>query len=244
MDIFAQKLLASKRRSTPSRLRALLLMMAAVLVSFAGAASVSAATVMRLDMQSLVANSDQIVEGEVTEVEARVEDGRVFTYTTVRVADAFKGAEAGEVVTIRQIGGRTPDLATRVAGSPHFQSGERVIVFLEKPKADALPVITGMAQGKFHIALGPDNLTPYVVPYLGDLALAAPVLPQIQPKAQDDASAQAQGQELKEVEAQQRAKVSQNPQRFERAEPADIYRRVSALSEFKQEIRRVVDEQK
>lgn len=235
MNMIAKKLFVSKHSPKPNRLRALLIL-AAVLVSFAGATSASAATVMRLDMQSLVANSDQIVEGEVTEVEARVENGRVYTYTTVLVADAFKGAENGESVTIKQIGGRTPDLATRVAGSPHFQSGERVIVFLEKSRADAPPVITGMSQGKFHIALGPDNVTPYVVPYLGDLALAAPAPSAVEAKKLEPSAQQ--------EEPKTAAKLPQDASRFERAEPAVLYQRVSTLKEFKQDIRRVVDEQK
>src|SRR5690554_6910193 len=231
MDMFTQKFFAPRRSHSLRNL----LMLAGVLLSFAGATRASAATVLRLDMQSLVANSDQIIEGEVTAVEARVENGRVYTYTTVQVKDAFKGAEDGEIVTIKQIGGRTPELATRVAGSPHFQSGEHVIVFLEKATPQASPVITGMAQGKFHIALGPDSVTPYVVPYLGDLALAAPAPGTPQPKAQVEARAS---------QPQSAADIAKNTARFELAEPAELYRRVTPLTEFRQEIRRVVAEQK
>lgn len=226
MDMIAQRRVASKFTHRPGRVGALMLL-AGILIVFGAAVSASAATVLRLDMQSLVANSTQIVEAEVTEVEARVENGRVYTYTTVSVQDAFKGASNGDTLTIRQIGGRTKNLATRVAGSPHFRSGERVIVFLEKPNAHAPPVITGMAQGKFHIALGPDNVTPYVVPYLGDLALSAPK--QVQ---------QGQSKALKA------SKTAKNTARFERVKPADLYKRVRSLQEFKQQIRDVVNEQK
>lgn len=231
MDTHAQRSFAPGR--SPS-LRSLL-MLAGVLLCFSGTTPASAATVLRLDMQSLVANSDQIIEGEVTAVEARVENGRVYTYTTVQVKDAFKGAQAGEVVTIKQIGGRTPELATRVAGSPNFQSGEHVIVFLEKATPRATPVITGMAQGKFHIALGPDNVTPYVVPYLGDLALAAPAV---------DSAKPADPLQAPQPQPQSATPTDASAARFRLAEPAELYQRVTPLTEFRQQIRRVVAEQK
>jgi hypothetical protein len=227
-----------------ARLRGLLA--AAIALLFLGlAASASASTVLKLDMQSLVANSEQIVEGEVVEVEAKVEDGKVYTYTTVVVKDALKGAEDGETVTIKQIGGRTANLATRVAGVPAFKSGERVVVFLEKIDADALPVVTGMSQGKFHIALGPDNITPYAVPYLGDLALIEPVKSAEIYQAQDEIVA---GQALTQEDAAaddktQDAESAEATANFRAAQPAELYRQVAPLDEFKQRIRQVVEDQ-
>ncbi|MFW5968537.1 MAG: hypothetical protein ACOCV2_13520, partial [Persicimonas sp.] len=147
---------------------------AGLIVMLASTAAFSA-TVLKLDLESLVANSDQIVEGQVVETESRVEEGKVFTYTTIEVEEGLKGSEAGETITIRQIGGRTDELATRVAGLAHFERGEKAMVFLERPGAEASPVVTGMSQGKFEIAVGPDNTTPYVVPRLGDVSLLEPV---------------------------------------------------------------------
>ncbi|MFW6058127.1 MAG: hypothetical protein ACOC9W_04650 [Persicimonas sp.] len=183
------------------------------------------ATVLKLDLESLVANSEQIVEGEVVDVESKVEDDRVVTYTTIEVTDGIKGSKESDTVTIRQLGGQTEELATRVAGMAHFAQGERAMVFLERPSADATPVITGMSQGKFEIAVGPDNTTRYVVPRLGDISLLEPV-----------DSVEKQGdQSLK-----QSAIEAGN---YQPARPSDLYERVVPLEVFKEEVRAVVRDQ-
>lgn len=251
------------RRGAARRMTALL-----VTMLMAGwALSASASTVLKLDLESLVANSAQILEGEVTRVEARVEDGKVFTYTTIQVKDGLKGAADGESVTIKQIGGRTETLATRVAGVPGFQAGERVVVFLEKLDANTLPVVTGMSQGKFHVALGPDNTTPYAVPFLGDIGLIEPATPRFerlapQPGApQQNAPQRKTSQPLTRAEAANDASSADAPAsdtaakppalpkaridqpNFRAAQPAEIYRRVVPLNDFKDQIRQVIRDQ-
>ncbi len=199
------------------------------LLMLALAASASASTVLKLDLQSLVANSDQIVDGEVVSVQSKVEQGKVYTYTEIKVVDGLKGVATDKTVTIKHIGGRTDELSTWVPGVPHFQDGERVVVFLEKPKVDAQPVVTGMSQGKFQIALGPDNATKYVVPHLGDLALIEPLDPNL-----DDA--------VGAGEASRQAAQQQNGE-YQPAKPADLYERVVPLDVFKQQVRDVIRDQ-
>lgn len=126
----------SARTNSPStrRGRARLLWAAATLVvALCVATSAAASTVLKLDLESLVANSQQIIDGTVTRVDTKVEHGKVFTYTTIEVQDGLKGANAGDAVTVRQIGGRTDELATWVPGIPGFQAGERVIGFWRRP---------------------------------------------------------------------------------------------------------------
>ncbi len=205
--------------------RRLLLAAACVLVTLGVTSSAWASTVLQLDLESLVANSQQIVDGTVTRVQPKVENGKVYTYTTIAVKEGLKGAQAGDTVTVRQLGGRTDDLATWVPGIPDFQAGERVIVFLEKANAHAMPVVTGMSQGKFHIALGPDNVTPYVVPFLGDLAL-------IKPRQTGTTTTSPQGQALNQQDAAGAT--------FQPAQPATLYRRVVPLDVFKQRVRDVI----
>lgn len=123
-------------------------------------------------------------------------------------------------MTIKQLGGRTDELATWVPGVPSFQDGERIIVFLEQPEKDVLPVVTGMSQGKFSVSLGPDNTTPYVVPYLGNIALMEPAQPQV-----------SGGQALAPGDGMGN---------YQPALPADLYERVVPLDVFKQNVRDVI----
>ena len=182
----------------------------------------SAATVLRMDMQSLVANSDKVVYGTVSDVESRLEKGRVYTYTEIRVDESIKG-DAGETVTIRQIGGETEELATWVAGMPRFAEGEQVITFLEQTKDPTLHVVTGMMQGKFKVVVGPDGATQHVVPYLGDIALVNEIEP---------AGGTTGGSASGEV----------GP-RLQQAEPADLYRSIKSFEFFIDRIRSVVRDQ-
>ncbi len=124
----------------------------------------SATTVLKLTLADLVRGSEQIVAGQVSAVEGRMEGGRIYTYVTLKAQAHYKGTPRDEV-TFRQLGGRVDDLVTVVAGSPGFVVGERVVVFLERPAPQAPLVVTGMSQGKFSVISGADAV-PYVRPQL------------------------------------------------------------------------------
>ena len=206
-------------------IRAVLLAMLVATLLGSFATSAAASTVLKLDLESLVANSEEIVHGEVASVTSKIEDGKVYTYTEIAVTDGLKGTQSGQTVTVKQLGGRTDELATWVPGVPHFEAGERIIAFLEKPAPDAFAVVTGMSQGKFRVAVGPDNTTPYVVPYLGDLALIEPVTLQaddVRTAGQTSSQAGVQGGN------------------YQAAKPADLYQRVVPLDVFKQQVRAVI----
>lgn len=187
------------------------------------AAPASASTVLELDLDELVSASNQIVVGKVADLDARVEaDGRVYSYIRIQVAETLKGEHQREVV-IRQIGGRTEELATIVPGMPDFKPDEEVLVFLEHVTRHRIPVVTGMAQGKFHIAIGPDNRTRYAVPQLGDMNLVKPQ--RTAPPVPDD----------------------QSPIKLEgtlrRVRPNELHTSVQELETFKAQIRQVVEQQ-
>lgn len=188
--------------------------------------SASAATVLRMDMQSLVANSDKIVYGTVTDVESRQEKGRIYTYTKISVDESVKG-DTGESVMIRQLGGETEELATWVAGMPRFSEGEQVITFLEQTKDPEMHVVTGMMQGKFKVVVGPDGATRHVVPYLGDISLVEEAQPA--GAVPGDSGSESDTGEV-------------GP-RIQPAQPADLYRSIKSFDFFMERIRSVVRDQ-
>lgn len=152
------------------RFPTILVLALTVLLLMAGTASAS--TVIRLDLNSLVANSDVIVVAQVIDIESALEeDGRVYTSITFRADESLKG-HPGKEFSIRQVGGRVGDIATYVPGMPDFHVDERVFLFLSS--VDSHPVVTGMAQGKFQIAVGPDGETDYVIPRVENSHLISP----------------------------------------------------------------------
>ncbi len=117
---------------------------------FAG--TLSATTVIRLDLPQLVEQSDSIVQGRVENVNVMWDSERslAFTYVTVSVADPMKG-DRRRTLTIRQLGGKIGALNVNVAGMPKFTRGEEVIVFL-KTQGDGTYQVVGLNQGKYEIS--------------------------------------------------------------------------------------------
>lgn len=132
----------------------------------------AAATMLRMEVPTLVEHSDSVVIGSVTTISSKQEpDGRVYTTITLHIDESLKGQKR-QTLTIRQLGGRDleADIATVVPGMPQFEENERVLLFLQD-LPDQSSLITGMAQGKFRIARGPDDKTDFIIPQLRGLNL-------------------------------------------------------------------------
>jgi len=179
--------------------------------------SAIATTLLKLSMNDLVDKSEAIVHGEVIELTPIKENGRIYTYIALDVKEQLKGAST-ERVEFRVLGGRIDDLVTIVHGSPNFALGEEVLVFLERPVEDKPLVVTGMVQGKFSIAIGPDQKTPYLVPQLGGTPLV-------------------ERQELIDESGTLR-------KRLKEASPASVHAQVTELSAVKTSIRQRISSQR
>ncbi len=135
-------------------------------------ATAVAATVVKLDLPQLVEHSDVIVVAQVTGTEASVEDdGRVYTTVSFETHDTIAGKPPAEF-TMRHIGGRAGDVATHAPGIPGFTPKERVLLFLGH-SGDRF-ALTGLAQGKFRVATGPDGETDFVIPQIRGQHLVPP----------------------------------------------------------------------
>ena len=132
----------------------------------------SATIVLKLDTAAMSDTASSIVMGRVEATRSYWERGRIVTEIDLRVALPIKGLqETGAVVTVRQFGGRVDELAQLVPGTPQFSVGEQALVFLETVAEDLPPVVVGMAQGKYHLAVGPDERL-WAVRNLDNLSLA------------------------------------------------------------------------
>jgi hypothetical protein len=206
----------------------------AALVVVAGlfwASAAASTTALKFDLQSLVVNSNQIVVADVTEMRSLRKQGRIYTDTTLEVRETWKG-EATEEVTVRLPGGRIGDTVTRVHGMPGFQTGERVVAFLKERYDDDDSKrfsVTGLRQGKFHIALGPDTTTEFVVPRLHDLRLLAPKDGSFDPQQLEDI----QNRGGKDESA---GKIPQGMENLEVAAPAPIHQKVLSLDDFRDRV--------
>ncbi len=190
-------------------------------------ATATAATVVKLDMPNLVASSDAIVVAEVTEIDSELDaDGRVYTTIEFSTDDVLKG-EPGESFSIRQVGGQHGDIATRAPGMPDFERGEEVFLFLSN--FETHPVITGLSQGKFRVAVGPDDETRFVVPQLHGVHLVDP---------KDAPRQAAPGGD----EATDELQVQAPP--FDMSSHAEVFRQVHEFGAFRQQVEVTIEAQR
>lgn len=107
-----------------------------------------ATTAIPIADDDLVLSVRAIVEGHVDRTEAiwNPERQAVVTYVTVTVDRVAKGSLSTGQVVLRQLGGRTDEVATEIVGAPRLEPGQRVVLFLNADDDGALHVA--------HLSLG------------------------------------------------------------------------------------------
>jgi hypothetical protein len=127
-----------------------------VLLVGALAIPVFGTTVPRMDLQTLIRNSDNIIQGKIEGMDVVVEQRRPYTRVRVRVDDpmyARRGVRR-QTIFLKFLGGRmdTPQgpVDMKVSGMPSFNVGDNVILFLRE-QPDGNNSVVGMNQGKYLI---------------------------------------------------------------------------------------------
>jgi hypothetical protein len=95
-------------------------------------------------------NADSILVGQVTDITYYQEgEGNIYTQVTLSVEQTIEGEDGMEVV-IEVPGGIVGGLEVMVTDTPHFQLGERAVVFLDEEDGGIFTV-TGGFYGKFAV---------------------------------------------------------------------------------------------
>lgn len=113
---------------------------------------VEASTVLRLDVEDLVARCDIGIEGRVTASHVQVDDrGRIETEYVVRVQRTFWGAPLVER-TIRLPGGVLPDgRGLVIPGMPTLAVDEVAMLFFSAENVHGARMPIGLAQGRLRV---------------------------------------------------------------------------------------------
>ena len=125
-----------------------------------------ATSMIKLDLNQLVAASDNIIRGKVTEmwVEADPRSDTIWTHAQVEITSVLKGNLTEDVIILEQPGGQLGHLGTIVEGAARFSVGEEGYFFVERLKSERY-VTVGMFQGKYNIRLEPQSREEIVVQY-------------------------------------------------------------------------------
>lgn len=105
------------------------------------------------------------VAAVATPVEARSawEDGRIYTYSLVRVTRAIAGALPSDgAVWVRTMGGIVGDIGQRIEGEPELFVGQSSLLFLQ-PGPNGSFHVTARAQGQFPVIAASAERPAYVV---------------------------------------------------------------------------------
>ncbi|MCH6561441.1 MAG: matrixin family metalloprotease [Myxococcales bacterium] len=150
--------------------RSLCIAILGILVTGSGRAS----TFIEIPMPELIRAADAIVLGRVESIEgALTTDNRVHTYVRLQLEEVLKGDLAFASLTLRQAGGRVGDLEVSIHGSPRFQLGERVLVYLTR-SADGSWHTSHLAMGKFGIVWDPATRRELAVREFGEGRVFSP----------------------------------------------------------------------
>jgi hypothetical protein len=113
----------------------------------------NATTVIPPTFEQLVGQAELIFQGTVTDSRSvwEGEGGQrhIETYVTFRIEDSLKG-DAGASYTIRMLGGTVGDETMEVTDTPHFQVGDRDILFVEHNYDQFVPLV-GIQHGRMHL---------------------------------------------------------------------------------------------
>ena len=106
--------------------------------------------VEKLSIEEKVRRANTIVMGTIEYMQSRWEGvnggKRIFTYVYIGVEQYIKGVGGGQV-EIKVPGGKVGEITEWVSDTPHFTTGEKVILFL-KPEYFR---VVGWHQGKYTI---------------------------------------------------------------------------------------------
>jgi len=120
-----------------------------------------ATMLMRMTLAQMANAAQEIVRAQCVANRTAWDQGEIWTFTTFRVEETWRGAANGQI-TVRLLGGRTGQITSIVSGVPRFRTGEEVVLFLQRTSRGDFSIVS-WEQGTFRIrrnsASGGENVT-------------------------------------------------------------------------------------
>ena len=114
-------------------------------------------TLAPLSLAQLTSSAANVVHAECTGNQALWRDGEIWTVTSFRVLENWKGNPPQEI-QVWMIGGRAGPVTSYVPGAPRFRVGEETVLFLEPTSSrsfGSVLSITAWSEGTFRIHRDP-----------------------------------------------------------------------------------------
>jgi len=106
-------------------------------------------TLARLSLAQLTSAATAVVDVQCTGSQALWRGGEIWSVTSFRVLEDWKGTSPRDI-QVWMIGGSVGPVTSYVPGAPRFRAGENAILFPEPTRSGVLS-ITGWGEGTFRI---------------------------------------------------------------------------------------------
>lgn len=126
-----------------------------IIAAVAAAASLSATTLERLSVDTMVEKSKAIVRGKVVSQQGETRNGLIYTKYVVEVTESWKG-DANRLVEVFVPGGVANGMRQTIPGAPSIQEGDECVLFLWAG-ASGRHQIVGLSQGLFNVVTDEDG---------------------------------------------------------------------------------------
>lgn len=127
-----------------------------------------ATTLLYKNFNDLINESDGIVLGTVNNVESHYSpDREIYTFVTLKQLNIICGRYSQDTLVIRLKGGQVENEVLTVEGSPQFNPGDRVVLFLKRNGYNIVPIV-GWTQGVFRVINDKTTGTEVIHDYQGN----------------------------------------------------------------------------
>ena len=106
-------------------------------------------TLAQLSLAQLVDSAHAIVYAKAISNDRRWREGEIWTITTFRVIENWKGSSPPDI-EVWMIGGQMGRIMSYVPGAPRFRPGEETVLFLEPMRTGEMSV-TAWGEGTFRV---------------------------------------------------------------------------------------------
>lgn len=142
----------------------------AALVAVLCVCAAPAATLEQLSMDQLSHSATSIVRATVAGSYTTVINSTVYTHYTLRVAEAWKGVPASEVLVP---GGISGNFRQVFPGVPELAAGSEYVLFLWKSQTTGITHLVGLSQGLFQVEKQADGSALATRAKIGEMMLDA-----------------------------------------------------------------------
>lgn len=139
---------------------ALVLAAAPVLIAPSDA---QASVMIAVPFDSLVKDADAVAVVVPEEAKSVWENGRIYTYTKVRIDQGVAGETGGGEIWIRTMGGVVGKIGQLVDGEPVLTAQKPALLFMRKFKAGGTWEVSARAQGQYPVVLDEAKKTQRVI---------------------------------------------------------------------------------